>query len=201
MADEAAVLAEAAKLPIEERAAHSNWKVRSAAYEFIKLKCSSVFDPSDHCLSEFGRCLKQLLGALLYCSTCCCTVQRLAVLPLIRLFLPIPVHAYAYCCLLCSAVSVFPKASADGNAAALDKALEALQAFLEKASDSAASRIAGTVCSNIVSKSLGARPSTVAKGNDCLAAFVEVEQAEKVTVRVPACAVYAQHEQDQHDVK
>jgi cytoskeleton-associated protein 5 len=79
---------------------------------------------------------------------------------------------------------VFPKASADGNAAALDKALEALQAFLEKASDAAASRIAGTVCSNIVSKSLGSRPSTVAKGNDCLAAFVEVEQAAKVTVRL-----------------
>jgi hypothetical protein len=79
---------------------------------------------------------------------------------------------------------LFPKASADGNAAALDKALEALQAFLEKASDAAASRIAGTVSSNIVAKSLGARPSTVAKGNDCLAAFVEAEQAEKVTVRL-----------------
>jgi cytoskeleton-associated protein 5 len=79
---------------------------------------------------------------------------------------------------------VFTKASADGNAAALDKALEALQAFLEKASDAAASRIAGTVCSNIVAKSLGARPSTVAKGNDCLAAFVDAEQAEKATVRL-----------------
>ncbi|WIA20537.1 hypothetical protein OEZ85_004931 [Tetradesmus obliquus] len=131
MADEATVLAEAAKLPLEERAAHSNWKVRSAAYEFIKSKCSSVFDDSDPCLAEFA--------------------------------------------------DVFPKASADGNAAALDKALEALQAFLEKASDAAASRIARSVSSNIVAKALGSRPSTVAKGNDCLAAFVEVEQAEKVT--------------------
>ncbi|KAF6262791.1 armadillo-type protein [Scenedesmus sp. NREL 46B-D3] len=103
MADEEAVLAEAASLPIDERAAHSNWK-----------------------------------------------------------------------------------ASADGNAAALDKALEALQAFLEKASDATASRIAGTVCSNIVGKSLGARPSTAVKGVDCLAAFVEVEQAEKVTTALVA---------------
>lgn len=80
------------------------------------------------------------------------------------------------------AAGVFGKASADGNAAALDKALEALQAYLEKASDAAASRIAGTVCSNIVSKALGARPSTVLKGIDCLMAFVEAEQAEKATV-------------------
>eukprot|EP00882_Tetradesmus_deserticola_P019418 GHRQ01020900.1.p1 GENE.GHRQ01020900.1~~GHRQ01020900.1.p1 ORF type:complete len:197 (+),score=46.47 GHRQ01020900.1:338-928(+) len=134
MADEAAVLAEAANLPIDKRAAHANWKVRSAAYEHIKLKCTSVFDPSDPCLATF--------------------------------------------------VPVFSKASADGNAAALDKALEALEAFLEKASDAAAGRIVGTVCSNIVGKSLGARPSTVAKGVDCLAAFVVVEQAEKVTVRL-----------------
>lgn len=79
-------------------------------------------------------------------------------------------------------MGVFPKACTDGNAAALDKALEALQAFLEKASDSSASRIAGSASSNIVAKALGARSSTMAKGIDCLMGFVEVEQAEKVTV-------------------
>lgn len=80
------------------------------------------------------------------------------------------------------AVGVFPKACADGNAAALDKALEALQAFLAKATDSAAGRIAGSASANIVAKALGARPSTMAKGIDCLMGFVELEQAEKITV-------------------
>jgi hypothetical protein len=64
MAEEAAVLAEAAKLPIDERVAHSNWKVRSAAYEFIKSKCGSVFDPSDPCLAEFGECVVRCLRVL-----------------------------------------------------------------------------------------------------------------------------------------
>lgn len=80
-----------------------------------------------------------------------------------------------------------------------------MQAFLEKASDAAASRIARSVSSNIVAKALGSRPSTVAKGNDCLAAFVEVEQAEKVTVRSPciclqmmaALAYHSQRQQGQ----
>lgn len=77
---------------------------------------------------------------------------------------------------------MFAKATTDGNAAALDKALEALQAFLEKAGDDRAGRIAGSVCSNLVSKSLGARAGTAAKGTECLMAFVELEQAEKATV-------------------
>lgn len=85
-------------------------------------------------------------------------------------------------CLPSSAVSVFPKACADGNAAALDKALEALQAFLEKASEAMAGRIAGSASNNIVGKALGARPSTVSKGIDCMMGFVELEQADKVTV-------------------
>lgn len=77
---------------------------------------------------------------------------------------------------------LFPKATTDGNAAALDKALEALQAFLEKAPDGAAARFAGSVSSNIVKKTCGARPSTAAKGVDCLMGLVELEQAEKVLV-------------------
>jgi cytoskeleton-associated protein 5 len=82
MADEATILAEAAKLPIDERAAHSNWKVRSAAYEYIKTKCSSVFDPSDPCLADFGEFQAVVWG---YCSavaTYCCCTWCLAVLAL-----------------------------------------------------------------------------------------------------------------------
>lgn len=80
------------------------------------------------------------------------------------------------------AAGVFSKATTDGNAAALDKALEALQAYLEKAPDTAAARFAGSVSSNIVKKTCGARPSTAAKGIDCLLGLVELEQAEKVLV-------------------
>ncbi len=52
--DDAKVLAEAAKLPMEERATHSNWKVRSAAYESMKDTCAKVFSDSDPVLSEYG---------------------------------------------------------------------------------------------------------------------------------------------------
>lgn len=83
-----------------------------------------------------------------------------------------------------SAVGIFPKACADGNAAALDTALEALQALAGIASESMLSRVSSSCCSNIVSKALGARPSTAAKGVDCILALIEAEQAEKVMVRV-----------------
>jgi hypothetical protein len=87
--------------------------------------------------------------------------------------------------------ALLPKACADGNAAALDKALEALTAWLDKASEGAAARAAGTACSAIVSKALGARPATVARGLDCLMGFVAAEQAEKAMVRLGAVAACA----------
>jgi hypothetical protein len=46
-----------------------------------------------------------------------------------------------------------------------------------------AGRFAGTVSNNIVKKTCGARPSTAAKGIDCLMGLVELEQGEKVLVR------------------
>jgi hypothetical protein len=82
-----------------------------------------------------------------------------------------------------SAAEIFPKACADGNAAALDTALEALQALAGIASEGMLSRVAGSCCGNIVSKALGARPSTAAKGVDCILALIEAEQAGKVMVR------------------
>lgn len=54
--EEAKVLAAAAKLPLEEQVAHSNWKARSAAYEAIKAGCNAVFDASDPVLAEYGEC-------------------------------------------------------------------------------------------------------------------------------------------------
>lgn len=56
MADqtEEQVLAAAAKLSLEERVAHSNWKVRSAVYDAIKAGCNSVFDSEDPVLADYG---------------------------------------------------------------------------------------------------------------------------------------------------
>lgn len=80
MSEEAQALADAAKLPLDERVAHSNWKARSAAYEAIKAGCNSVFDSEDPILLEYGE--RNFLGVaqswglhavqllLYYCSGC-----------------------------------------------------------------------------------------------------------------------------------
>lgn len=69
------MLADAAKLPLDERVAHSNWKARSAAYEAVKAGCSSVFDSEDPVLLEYGE--RNLLGVAqswgLLCNYCCTT--------------------------------------------------------------------------------------------------------------------------------
>jgi hypothetical protein len=53
MADEE-VLKEALKLTIDERAAHANWKVRSAVFEDIRKGVERAFSEDDPCLSEYG---------------------------------------------------------------------------------------------------------------------------------------------------
>ena len=53
MADEDA-LKEALQLPLDERATHANWKVRSAAFEDIKTGVSRVFSSEDPVLSDYG---------------------------------------------------------------------------------------------------------------------------------------------------
>lgn len=79
MAEEAQLLADAAKLPIDERCSHANWKVRSAAYEQIKASCNSVFDSSDPVLSEYGKfhCRIEAVGSpsrpTVLCEVCCCS--------------------------------------------------------------------------------------------------------------------------------
>ncbi len=84
---------------------------------------------------------------------------------------------------LMSAAEIFPKACSDGNAAALDKALEALVVFTATASDQTIGRVARSASAGIVSKCLGARPSTQQKGIDALLQLIEADQAEKVVVR------------------
>lgn len=179
MSDEATVLAEAARLPIDERCTHANWKVRSAAYEHIRASCGAVFDASDPVLAEFGepgpRSSDPSAQRRPQSPRCC----SLLLLPLLSLTSLLDVALLA----APQSAPVFGKATADGNAAALDKALEALAAWLDKASDAAAGRVASNTCANIVAKALGARAATAAKGVDALVAFVEAEQADKATVR------------------
>jgi cytoskeleton-associated protein 5 len=62
MSEEADLLREAAKLPLDERATHSNWKVRSAAFEDIKAKVERVFSEDDPSLADYGEFCIRLLG-------------------------------------------------------------------------------------------------------------------------------------------
>jgi len=66
------------------------------------------------------------------------------------------------------------KAAADGNAAALDRGLEALVAFLAKAPGPLVeSHVAPRACAALASKCLAARPATAAKAAEALLLFAE----------------------------
>lgn len=55
MADnEAAVLAAAKKLPLDERAAHKTWKVRSELFDDVKDACAKAFSSEDPILHQAG---------------------------------------------------------------------------------------------------------------------------------------------------
>eukprot|EP00198_Chlamydomonas_reinhardtii_P006227 XP_001695563.1 microtubule associated protein [Chlamydomonas reinhardtii] len=133
MADDKDVreLADAKKLPLPDRIAHTNWKARVAAYDDISVACREIYDDADPKLSEFA--------------------------------------------------PLFAKAVSEPNAAAVDKALDALSAFLSKASEQHASRICERTCANMVAKCLSARTSTLTRVLEVMLLFVELEQADKVT--------------------
>eukprot|EP00798_Chlamydomonas_sp_ICE-L_P001436 gene1436-32810_t len=88
--DEVRILADAAKLDMEDRVVHTNWKARSAAYDAIKVNLARIFDDSDSTLLTYA--------------------------------------------------PLFGKAVMDSNAAAQDKALEALLVFQSKASEALAAK-------------------------------------------------------------
>ena len=48
------MLAEAAKMDMEDRVAHPNWKARSAAYDEMKAGLARIFEDSDPLLSKYG---------------------------------------------------------------------------------------------------------------------------------------------------
>lgn len=131
MADEEAqVLAAARKLPLDERTAHKNWKVRSEAFDDIKNACSRALTCEEPIFDQ--------------------------------------------------ACPVFSKAVGDSNANVMDKALDALCAYLQKSDEAHAARIAGAVCSSICSKCLKSRPATLNKAIEGCLLFVELEQQAAV---------------------
>lgn len=54
MAEEQEILKQTAHLPIADRAAHTNWRVRQAAYESVSDGCGKVFDSADPVLQDYG---------------------------------------------------------------------------------------------------------------------------------------------------
>jgi hypothetical protein len=52
--DDNKILEDAKKLPLAERVAHGNWKVRSAAFEDIKKSCDQLFTDGDAVLDQHG---------------------------------------------------------------------------------------------------------------------------------------------------
>jgi hypothetical protein len=55
MEDEAKLLADAKKLPLEQRVEHSSWKVRSEAFDDIKEACSKAFSTGDPIFGKSGK--------------------------------------------------------------------------------------------------------------------------------------------------
>ncbi|KDD73569.1 hypothetical protein H632_c2048p1, partial [Helicosporidium sp. ATCC 50920] len=79
--------------------------------------------------------------------------------------------------ILAESAPLFAKGAGDANANVMDKALEALCAWLAIASESQASRIADGTCVAVASKCLKARAGTAAKAQEALLLFVELECA------------------------
>ena len=52
--DEVNVLSAAKQLPFAERVAHKNWKVRSDAFDDVRISCQKVSNDEDPVLSQYG---------------------------------------------------------------------------------------------------------------------------------------------------
>lgn len=116
MAEDAQELEQAAKLPFSERVAHKNWKVRSEAYADIRSACERAASADDLAIPDIGAPVRASASTL-------------------------RVGAYADARgPACRAATLLAKASSDSNAAALDKALDAVLAYLTCASETGAAR-------------------------------------------------------------
>lgn len=125
MADEQQVLQEAKKLPLGEQLAHSSWKVRAQALTTIQERVGRAFTSEDEIFAEAG-------------ARECSGSPRASVLHLPRqlLFrLLAPTHLPR-----AAAGPLLGKAVGDSNANVMDKAVETLVTYLEKANEAFAAR-------------------------------------------------------------
>lgn len=82
--DETKLLADAKKLPWDERVGHKNWKVRQDAYVDMAAACRAIHDPKDSKLRDFGKIRRPSWGIgcsqsqrdLLYIG-CCSGAKRI----------------------------------------------------------------------------------------------------------------------------
>ena len=174
--DEQKLLDNARKLPASEQLSHKNWKVRQQLYDTIKEACTRASSTEDADISQYGALR----------PSCSHQLAHLVSLP-------------------ASTGNLFAKAVADSNAAAQDRALEALGAYLAIADECTAAtcaagcfsqpilfsctppRVADTCCHHIVGKALKGRASTVKLSSDVFITLVELEQQAPVVVRFRSC--------------
>lgn len=76
------------------------------------------------------------------------------------------------------------KAAGDSNANVMDKAVEVLVAYLEKADEGLVARIAGPVSTVLAGKCLKGKPATVAKTGEACMLLIELEQEAAVVEAV-----------------
>ena len=127
MADEAQVLAEAKQLCLADQLAHSSWKVRAQALTTIQERVARAFSSEDDVFAEAGACCwvpgGELSDALRGRETP--STPPPADLP------PAPVAPTG---------PLLAKAVGDSNANVMDKAVETLVTYLEKADEGQAAR-------------------------------------------------------------
>jgi len=192
--DEAKLLADAKKLPLEERASHPNWKVRSEAFEDIKTSCTKAFSTDDPIFDQSG-----MLYILMTSGN---GETKGASNPRPQLDDLTDIHRFPFTHIHPShslTGHVFSKGAGDTNANVMDKALDALCTYLTKSNEDQASKIAGPVCSTITAKCLKSRPATLSKATKACLLFIELEQQEAVienackgfSDKVPKAAVAA----------
>lgn len=128
MADEAQVLDAAKKLPLGEQLAHSSWKVRAQALATVQERVNRAFSCEDEIFEEAGERLDGPQARPGHPEPPCRRRRRQQP--------PLPT-CRPRCCL---AGPLLAKAVGDSNANVMDKAVEALCAFLQKADEGLAAR-------------------------------------------------------------
>jgi len=162
MADEAQVLEQAKKLPLDEQLGHSSWKVRAQALATIQERVGRAFSCEDEIFAQAGEACGQqghgsagsmhaVLGQAAGSLQAVGCILPPAPLPLLLaaclVVLPRTAHPRWWLSpfMASPAGPLLAKAVGDSNANVMDKAVETLVAYLEKADEGLAARWVGEV--------------------------------------------------------